>query len=51
MKYRAMELGCTPSQWVLRWVMNQSDKIIPVIAASSIEQLLGNTGSLSFQLD
>jgi aryl-alcohol dehydrogenase-like predicted oxidoreductase len=51
MKYHALELGCTRSQWVLRWVMNQSDKIIPLISASSIEQLLENIGSLSFQLE
>jgi aryl-alcohol dehydrogenase-like predicted oxidoreductase len=31
--------------------MNQSNKIIPVIAASSIEQLLENIGGLSFQLE
>jgi aryl-alcohol dehydrogenase-like predicted oxidoreductase len=50
-KQDALELGCTPSQWVLRWVMKQSDKIIPLIAASNIEQLLENIGGLSFQLE
>ena len=51
MKFESKELGCTSSQWFLRWVMNQSDKIIPLIAASSIAQLLENIGSLSSQLE
>lgn len=33
----------TPSQWVLRWISKESDQIIPLIAASSIQQLELNT--------
>lgn len=50
MKFEAKELGCTPSQWVLRWVMNQSKNIIPLIAASSEKQLREGISSLSFNL-
>lgn len=38
----AKELGITPSQWVLRWVKEQSDRIIPLIGASSVSQLETN---------
>ena len=33
----------SPSQWVLKWIGEQSDQIIPLIAASSIDQLEANT--------
>ncbi|MFT4601601.1 MAG: aryl-alcohol dehydrogenase-like predicted oxidoreductase [Arenicella sp.] len=53
-KFRLMEdgaiaLGCSNSQWVLRWVMNQSDRIIPLIAASSLDQLKENIGALAIE--
>jgi len=38
----AKELEITPSQWILRWVKNQSDCIIPIVAASSLKQLETN---------
>jgi aryl-alcohol dehydrogenase-like predicted oxidoreductase len=47
----AKEIGCTNSQWVLRWVMNQSENIIPLIAASSLKQLDENLGALKFTMN
>ena len=34
--------GLTPSQWVLKWVREQSEQIIPLVAASSVVQLKKN---------
>ncbi len=34
--------NCTPSQWVLKWISEQSDQIIPLIGASSLDQLRTN---------
>lgn len=41
-KKMASEEGITPSQWVLRWVKQQSNRIIPLIGASNTTQLLSN---------
>lgn len=40
---QAKAKNLTPSQWVLNWVAEQSDQIIPLIAASSVDQLEVNT--------
>ena len=45
---RSKELSCTPSQYVLMWVKKQSEQIIPLVAASSIEQLDENISALNF---
>lgn len=38
----AKDQNITPSQWVLQWILEQSDQIIPLIAASSLTQLQTN---------
>jgi len=41
-KTNALEQDMTPSQWVLKWIRSKSEQIIPLIAASSTEQLKVN---------
>jgi aryl-alcohol dehydrogenase-like predicted oxidoreductase len=36
---QSKEANLTPSQWVLQWISQQSEQIIPLIAASSVQQL------------
>jgi aryl-alcohol dehydrogenase-like predicted oxidoreductase len=52
LKAVAAELGVTKNQVVLAWMLKSSSpRMIPVIGASSIEQLEENLGALQFQLD
>jgi len=41
-QYEAKAQNCTPSQWVLQWISEQSDQIIPLIGASTVDQLEAN---------
>lgn len=47
----ADELGATPNQVILCWMRQSSPAIIPLIAASTIEQLDENINALSFELN
>lgn len=46
----AEEIHATANQVVLSWLMNSPQAVIPVIAASSLPQLLENLGSLQVSL-
>jgi aryl-alcohol dehydrogenase-like predicted oxidoreductase len=46
----AAETGATVNQVILRWMMQSSPAIIPLIAASDEAQLQENLGALSLQL-
>jgi aryl-alcohol dehydrogenase-like predicted oxidoreductase len=47
----AAELGATPSQVVLAWLMQQQPPIIPVTGASSVAQLEELLGAVDLRLD
>lgn len=46
----AAELGHTPGQVALRWVMQKSDQMIPLVGARKIEQLEESLKVLDFEL-
>lgn len=46
----AAEMGVTPSQVALAWLRSQSDAIIPLIGARTVEQLDDNLGCLDVEL-
>jgi aryl-alcohol dehydrogenase-like predicted oxidoreductase len=46
----AKELGATTSQVVLAWLVNDSPRILPIIGASSIDQLDESIAGARLQL-
>jgi aryl-alcohol dehydrogenase-like predicted oxidoreductase len=44
------ETGATPNQVVLAWLLHSTPQIIPLMAASSMEQLAENLGALEVRL-
>lgn len=46
----AQETGYSPAQVAIRWVMQQSDRIIPIIGARNAEQLKDSLGATDIQL-
>jgi aryl-alcohol dehydrogenase-like predicted oxidoreductase len=46
----ARDIGATPNQVVLAWLMQAEPAAIPVMAAGSLEQLKENLGALDFRL-
>lgn len=46
----AAEAGCTANQVILAWMRQHTVSMIPIIAASRVEQLSENLGSLSITL-
>ncbi|PZP91185.1 MAG: aldo/keto reductase [Variovorax paradoxus] len=51
-RYRtiARELGCTPAQLALAWLLHQGEHIIPIPGTTSVEHLLDNLGAVGVQL-
>jgi aryl-alcohol dehydrogenase-like predicted oxidoreductase len=47
----ASELGATPNQVVLAWLMGGEPAIIPVVGASSVAQLEEILGAVDLRLD
>ncbi|NNE34628.1 MAG: aldo/keto reductase [Rhodothermales bacterium] len=47
----ATELGCSPSQVAIRWVMQQPQTIVPLIGARNLAQLNDNLGVLDISLN
>jgi len=47
----AEELGCTPSQVAIAWVIAGEGNIIPLVGARTEEQLAENLGALDVELD
>lgn len=50
LKQVAHQAGATPNQVVYAWLLNGNPSIIPLVAASSTEQMAENLGSLEVQL-
>ncbi len=46
----AEEIGCTPSQVALAWVMQQSENIIPILGARTLAQIEDNLGCTEVKL-
>ncbi|MCL4247958.1 MAG: aldo/keto reductase [Anaerolineae bacterium] len=46
----AKEIGATPNQVILCWMMQSSPSVLPLIAASTEAQLAENIGALAFEL-
>lgn len=47
----AAELGATPNQVVLAWLMGGEPPVIPVVGASSVAQLDEILGAVDLRLD
>lgn len=47
----ATEVGATPSQIAINWMIQKSRQIIPIIGGRTAAQLKENLGSLDFRLD
>jgi aryl-alcohol dehydrogenase-like predicted oxidoreductase len=47
----ADELGATPNQVVLAWMVQSDSPVIPLVAASREEQLDENLGAADLRLD
>jgi aryl-alcohol dehydrogenase-like predicted oxidoreductase len=50
LKTLAAEKGVSPNQVVLAWMLNNQPRILPLIAASTMEQLQENVGALELAL-
>jgi aryl-alcohol dehydrogenase-like predicted oxidoreductase len=46
----AAEVGATPNQVVLAWLLRGSPRVLPVFSASSLEQMDENLGALALRL-
>lgn len=46
----AAEIGCTPAQVALAWLLHQPGSVIPLIGARHVEQLDDNLGCLDVEL-
>jgi aryl-alcohol dehydrogenase-like predicted oxidoreductase len=46
----ADEIGCTPAQAALAWLLHQPGSVIPIIGARRVEQLDDNLGCLDIEL-
>ena len=46
----ADEIGCTPGQVAIRWMMDRPGTVIPLLGARNLEQLNDNLGALDVQL-
>jgi aryl-alcohol dehydrogenase-like predicted oxidoreductase len=47
----ARELGVSPNQVVLAWMAQSDPPVIPLVAASTVEQMAENLGALAVQLN
>jgi aryl-alcohol dehydrogenase-like predicted oxidoreductase len=46
----ATEVGCTPAQLALAWLLHQGENIIPIPGTTRVDHLLDNLGAVSVQL-
>ena len=46
----AEEMGATPNQVVLAWMAQSDPPVIPLVAASTVDQMQGNLGALKIEL-
>lgn len=51
--YRAIaqDVGCTPAQLALAWLLHQGEHIIPIPGTTSVEHLRDDLGAVTVQLD
>uniref|UniRef100_UPI002DD65C2F aldo/keto reductase n=1 Tax=Pseudorhodoferax sp. TaxID=1993553 RepID=UPI002DD65C2F len=51
--YRALarEVGCTPAQLALAWLLHQGEDLIPIPGTTSVEHLLDDLGAAGVRLD
>jgi len=47
----AQELGCSPAQLALAWLLHQGEHIIPIPGTTSVAHLLDNLGAVNVRLD
>jgi hypothetical protein len=47
----ALELGCTPGQLALAWLLAQGDHIIPIPGTGKLDHLAENAGAAEFHLN
>ena len=46
----AAEVGCTPSQLAIAWLLHQGDDILPIPGTTSVEHLLDDLGAVNVTL-
>lgn len=46
----AAEIGCTPPQLAVAWLLHQGDDILPIPGTTSVEHLLDNLGAVHVKL-
>ncbi len=46
----AAEVGCTPSQLAIAWLLHQGDDILPIPGTTSVEHLIDDIGASGVQL-
>jgi aryl-alcohol dehydrogenase-like predicted oxidoreductase len=51
--YRAIarEVGCTPAQLALAWLLHRGDHVIPIPGTTSVEHLRDDVGAAGVRLD
>ena len=47
----AQEVGCSPSQLALAWLLHKGEDIIPIPGTTSVDHLLDDLGAVDVQLD
>jgi len=47
----AQEVGCSPAQLALAWLLHQGEHIIPIPGTTSVAHLLDNLGAVNVRLD
>lgn len=47
----AQEVGCSPAQLALAWLLHQGANIIPIPGTTSVAHLLDNLGAVNVRLD
>jgi aryl-alcohol dehydrogenase-like predicted oxidoreductase len=47
----ASELGCTPAQLALAWLLNRATHVVPIPGTRSVAHLDENTGAIAIHLD
>jgi aryl-alcohol dehydrogenase-like predicted oxidoreductase len=46
----AAEVGCTPSQLAIAWLLHQGDDILPIPGTTSVEHLMDDIGAVDLRL-
>ncbi|MBA4215232.1 MAG: aldo/keto reductase, partial [Polaromonas sp.] len=46
----AAEVGCTPSQLAIAWLLHQGGDILPIPGTRSVEHLMDDLGAVNVQL-